>query len=239
MDEASWLASTDPTAMLTFLRTGGQATPRKLRLFGCACCRRIWHLLEERAKAGVSSIEQFTDGLLGQQEFESAGRWVGNELTSQVLAMRGGVVICATTAVVRFFIPDITEVPDLLMGTVADGAWFASSAAGVGNANQPDALEQQAQAKLLRDIFGTPFRPLPPINLSLLTWNGGLIRTLAQAAYDDRLLPSGQLDPARLGVLADALTDAGCTDAELLEHLRGEGPHLRGCYAVDCILGKS
>ncbi len=57
MDEASWLASTDPTAMLTFLRTGGQATPRKLRLFGCACCRRIWHLLEERAKAGVSSIE--------------------------------------------------------------------------------------------------------------------------------------------------------------------------------------
>jgi len=224
MDEASWLTSTDPTAMLTFLRTGGQVTPRKLRLFGCACCRRIWHLLEERAKAGVRSIEQFTDGLLDQQDFERAARWVGNELTSQVLAMRGGVVICATTAVVRFFIDDTTGVTDLLMRVVADGAWFAASAAGVGNANQPDAREQQAQARLLRDIFGTPFRPPPPIESFLLTWNNGL----AQAAYDDRLLPSGELDSARLAVLADALTDAGCTDVELLEHLRGEGPHLRG-----------
>jgi hypothetical protein len=51
-------------------------------------------------------------------------------------------------------------------------------------------------------------------------------------------MPSGHLDPARLAVLADALEDAGCADADLLGHLRGPGPHIRGCWAVDLLLGK-
>jgi hypothetical protein len=62
---------------------------------------------------------------------------------------------------------------------------------------------------------------------------------LAQAAYEQRELPAGTLDMARLAVLADALEDAGCTDADLLSHLRGPGPHVRGCWAVDLILGKA
>jgi hypothetical protein len=51
-------------------------------------------------------------------------------------------------------------------------------------------------------------------------------------------LPAGQLDPTRLAVLADAVEEAGCTDADLLGHLRGPGPHVRGCWAVDLLLGK-
>ena len=54
----------------------------------------------------------------------------------------------------------------------------------------------------------------------------------------NRSLPAGTLDPARLAVLADALEDAGCTDAGLLGHLRGPGPHVRGCWAVDLLIGK-
>jgi hypothetical protein len=54
----------------------------------------------------------------------------------------------------------------------------------------------------------------------------------------ERSLPSGELDPARLAVLADALEDAGCTDAELPGHLHSAGPHVRGCRALDLILGK-
>jgi hypothetical protein len=61
---------------------------------------------------------------------------------------------------------------------------------------------------------------------------------LARAAYEERRLPSGELDLARLAVLADALEDAGCADAELLGHLRGTGPHVRGCHVLDAILGK-
>jgi len=66
----------------------------------------------------------------------------------------------------------------------------------------------------------------------------GLGGRLAQAAYDQRELPSGTLDPARFAVLADALDEVGCADADILGHLRGPGPHVRGCWALDLCLGK-
>jgi hypothetical protein len=56
--------------------------------------------------------------------------------------------------------------------------------------------------------------------------------------YDARDLPSGHLDAHRLAVLADALTDAGCTDQNILAHCRGPGPHVRGCWVIDLLLGK-
>jgi hypothetical protein len=100
------------------------------------------------------------------------------------------------------------------------------------------ARERQAQAALLRCIFGPlPFRPVS-IAPSLLTWSEALVPKLARSAYDERQLPSGHLDPVRLSVLADALEDAGADDAELLGHLRGPGPHVRGCWGVDLVLGK-
>jgi hypothetical protein len=63
--------------------------------------------------------------------------------------------------------------------------------------------------------------------------------TLARAAYEERSLPSGTIDPARLAVLADALEDSGCNDPALLGHLRGPGPHVRGCWALGHVLTKS
>jgi hypothetical protein len=91
------------------------------------------------------------------------------------------------------------------------------------------------QAGLLRDIVGNPFRPASVSP----AWRTPQVVALAQAAYDQRALPSGHLDIARLAVLADALEDAGCDNAELLGHLRGEGPHVRGCWAVDLLMGRS
>jgi hypothetical protein len=95
------------------------------------------------------------------------------------------------------------------------------------------------QCALLRDIFSNPFRPSPPLPPAVLAWNDGLVRRLAQAIYDVRDMPAGTLDAGRLGVLADALLDAGCEDDEVVRHLREPGPHVRGCWAVDVILGKS
>jgi hypothetical protein len=43
---------------------------------------------------------------------------------------------------------------------------------------------------------------------------------------------------ACLAILADALFDAGCDNEELLTHCRADGPHVRGCWAVDLILGR-
>ena len=65
----------------------------------------------------------------------------------------------------------------------------------------------------------------------MLAWGSGIVQRLAQAIHEDRAFD-------RLPILGDALEDAGCLDAELLSHLRSPGPHVRGCWAVDLILGK-
>jgi hypothetical protein len=64
------------------------------------------------------------------------------------------------------------------------------------------------------------------------------LRLFAVACYQERELPSGHLDVTRLAVLADALEDAGCDNGDILQHCRGDGPHVRGCWVVDLLLGK-
>jgi hypothetical protein len=87
---------------------------------------------------------------------------------------------------------------------------------------------------LLHDIFGNPFRMV-----SIAPgWLTPVVVSIAQAAYDNRSLPAGTLDNTRLTILADALEDAGCTDADILNHCRKPGEHYRGCWLVDVLLGK-
>jgi hypothetical protein len=95
-----------------------------------------------------------------------------------------------------------------------------------------------AWSTLIRDIFGNPFRLLPPLPPAVLAWNEHTIIRLAEAIYEDRKLPEGTLDNSRLAILADAMLDAGSDDEALIQHCRSEGPHVRGCWAVDLILGK-
>jgi hypothetical protein len=99
--------------------------------------------------------------------------------------------------------------------------------------------QANSQCDLLRDIFGSPFGPLPAVAPPLLTWSDGMVVRLARAADGDRHLPGGALDNGRLAVLADALDEAGCTDASILDHLRGPGPHVRGCWVLDLLLGRA
>jgi hypothetical protein len=119
-------------------------------------------------------------------------------------------------------------------------AWNCADAASGRDAEEsPRGLkdliaESRNQCRLVRDIFGNPFRPttLDP------TCRTAAVISLATAAYGERELPSGHLDNARLRVLSDALEDAGCTDQAILDHLRAPGPHVRGCFVVDLISGK-
>jgi hypothetical protein len=82
----------------------------------------------------------------------------------------------------------------------------------------------------IREVFCNPVRTLT-VDPAWLTWGDGIVVRLARAAYDERRFDD-------LPILADALEDAGCADAELLGHLRGPGPHVRGCWAVTLLLGK-
>jgi hypothetical protein len=94
--------------------------------------------------------------------------------------------------------------------------------------------EADRQAALLREVFGNPFASVS-INPGWLT---PTVTSLANAAYEERSLPSGELDTVRLAVLADALEENGCQEAVILDHLRGPGPHVRGCWAVDLLTAR-
>lgn len=97
---------------------------------------------------------------------------------------------------------------------------------------------RRAITNILQDIFGNPFRPVT-IAPTILTWHDSTIPRLAQAIYDDRQLPSGTFDPVRMNILADALLDAGCDNEDIIAHCRSDKPHVRGCWVVDLLLGKS
>jgi hypothetical protein len=107
----------------------------------------------------------------------------------------------------------------------------AESAGSIATREEVERAERTAQAALLRDVFGPlPFR-LVTIAPAWAAWNDATVVTLAQGIYDDRAFD-------RLPVLADALEEAGCTNAETLAHCREPGPHVRGCWAVDHLMGK-
>jgi hypothetical protein len=91
--------------------------------------------------------------------------------------------------------------------------------------------ERAALRHLLADVFGNPFRPPSLLSGEILSQNDRAAFRIAQTAYEQRAFD-------QLPVLADALEDAGCTDEAILAHCRGEGPHVRGCWVVDLVLGK-
>jgi hypothetical protein len=224
-----------------------RVSDRKLRLFACGCCRRIWHLIrDERCHAAVEIAEQFADGQATEEQLREASKVAEAAALTAYHAVHDpieakaeasgmppeawvpgawGLASVASSAERAAFDATAFRAADL-------GGWEAAArAAGVAqNDRAAESVEQHIQAALLRCIVGNPFRRVL-VDPSWLVWNDGTVVKLAQAIYDDRSFD-------RLPVLADALEDADCTDAELLGHLRGPGPHVRGCWVIDLLLGK-
>jgi len=226
MTEAEWLACDDPTPMINFLRG---KLDRKLRLVFCASARAVWSLFDRpQLKQAVEAGERLADGLASSDEIIAIRR----SLCPGAHFVGGNLESAAYGAVADGFpVWTVNAATDLLMGEVFKKAWEE------GRRNVPPQtkkLIQREQGKILHCVMGNPFRPITfdPAGLP----SDAL--SLAQAAYEERTLPSGELQPARLAVLSDALEEAGCTDDAILSHLRSPGPHVRGCWALDLILGK-
>jgi hypothetical protein len=242
--ENDWNGCTDPMPMLEFLRE--KASDRKLRLFACACCRRIWHLLtDERSRQGVEIAEGFAEGAVTVEKLSEAlglawrayhdfeRTWIDSPDTASDVAFQATMTAAQAVGwVTQEEDPRLLEGDNLsrierIFPVATETARYASRAASLetGNSNHP---EQKAQAALLRDIFGPPF--ICPLSIDV-TWQTGTVVALSQAIYDDRAFD-------RIPVLGDALEEAGCTNQHILDHCRVLGPHVRGCWLIDSLLGK-
>jgi hypothetical protein len=250
MTEAEWLACTDPRPVLRSL--AGKVGPRKMRLCAAACCRRVWHLLpDERCRRAVEVAERYADRLASRQDLAAAhaGASAACQAASAASGRFGPFALMGATYAAQTVAWSTHPTKRTYGSSAADSAEAAvtySAFSGIAlrsvftdadheRWSTTHASERAAQVLLLRDVLGAA--SLPAVGGA--AWRTADVVRLAEAAYEERTLPAGTLGPARLAVLADALEEAGCADAELLGHLRGPGPHVRGCWAIDLLTGRS
>jgi hypothetical protein len=223
MTEAEWLACDDPRPMLAFLK--GRTSDRKVRLFAVACCRRVWNLLtDDSFRRAAEVAERFADGSAGPEELQYAYHAASEAFYAPWIPGSGAPRVTDFAGFCRNSMAKIAAmhrmpVHDFLLGSMASGAESII--------RRDDPEESRRRCDTLRDVFN-PFRPA---RASDPLWRIPAVLSLAQAIYADRAFD-------RLPVLADALKDAGCTDNDILAHCRGPGPHVRGCWVIDLLLGK-
>jgi hypothetical protein len=213
MTEAEWLAFDDPwTLHWDYLK---RFSGRKLRLCAIAACRSVAHLLCQHGRQALEVAEQVAEGRAERAKREAAEKVVHDLIPTGLFSAYGAVSWAFAS-----------YPPSQVMQMACKNAGTAGG------------LPTVLYANLLRDILGNPFRPVA-IDSTWLAWNDAMVKRLAEAAYEERELPGGTLDSSRLAVLADALADAGAPNGEVLEGLRGPGPHYRGFWCLDVLLGKS
>jgi hypothetical protein len=209
MTEGEWMVG-DLDNMLAHLAKG--ASHRKLKLFACACCRSLPGYLDSQPdRQALELTERDVDGLATEEEFD------------QLLEEEFDV---------RWYRRDAWDAIDRILETYWGETWGNERLYHQSEEEQLQSRNRMnaALALLLLDIFGNPFRPVSTAS-HWYTWNEGTIIRLAKGIYEERAFD-------RLPVLADALEEAGCTNADILNHCRSPGPHVRGCWVIDLLLGK-
>ena len=238
-----WVTSNHPRVMLTFLR--GHVSERKRRLFACACCHMVRHLIvDERSWHAVQLAERHADGLATAAELDAAaeianGIWL--DMADRVRKRAGEAAFQCAMAL-----------PEELWQL--DWTWAAAALAIEGHALEtsstltPDETQRMLDsweeawggsgepmgwtepdpsaemANVLRCIFGNPFRP----------------RRSIRVARHGRRAGAGDLRRPRVRPAADPggrAAGRGLRQRRPPHHCRDAGPHARGCWVVDLVLG--
>jgi hypothetical protein len=228
MTEAQWLTAKDPDPMLTYLEEQSEApTERKARLFAVACCRLVWDLLPPGCRDAIDVIERYADGDATEMELGSVRV---TALSTGGRSPAGQAAWAVHWAANRRVEQVLRNVCDCVSGASSKAAVHAADNRPAQVWNAASASIARELADLLRECFGNPFR-VATVAPGWLAWGGGTVRRLAEAVYSEEAFD-------RLPVLADALEEAGCTDADILAHCRHPGEHVRGCWVVDALLAK-
>jgi hypothetical protein len=210
MTEAEWLACYNPDRLIQAL--DGKWSERKWRLTAFGFCRVVWHLVPETFQRLVQVAERHVEGLANETELSEAREASRNALSEPGLHWR----------------QRRPEAAKWISWRGAAQPWRPTNNFHIHPLTSTD---RRLLAGVLHELFDLVFRS-PAIFLNWLTWKNGTIPRIAQAIYDDRRFGD-------MPVLADALEEAGCTDAIILDHCRRAGTHVRGCWVVDLLLGKS
>ena len=221
MNAIRWETSNDPWDMLGW--RVGDCSVRQQGLWAVACCRRIWNTLPPACHEVLETIEvslERTDHLVGLID---RTRW--EAVFDRIRDFDHGIRAVWSATFTGLYKSAAGEVADsiarLETGFTGQRDWPREYRAVWRR-------EQAVHARLLREVCGSPYRPVAFSSV----WRTSDVELLAQHIYDTR-------DFTAIPVLADALQDAGCDSSALLTHLRdSHTTHVRGCWALDLVLGK-
>jgi hypothetical protein len=258
MTEEEWLSSTDPTPMLEFLR--GKASDRKLKLLACSIVRlapfaedgrSMWEQAPEYDWFMQRSWQYTVDSnneVSQTQELVQMNCHEAIEVVERSVDTPGMEAMLATAAFATFAARYHAEAGTSdYVPNPEPGADHQDQMASFFEmtATYPDAIhplftnwDRGSPESWLRSLFFPAisailrclFNPFHPIPLNP-TWQTSTVLALAQGIYQDRAFD-------RLPILADALLDSECDNPDLLNHLRSEGPHTRGCWAIDLLTNR-
>jgi hypothetical protein len=227
MTEAKWLRCEDPKRILLFVR--GKVSDRKVRLCWCGCCGiNRWEPGEEAIDRAVRVGERMADGFPATAEeiFEASGalRQALEHTAESANRKRTRLLegmFCLHGDPLRMYSP-FSQTNWLMFLPMQFAFWRSGGW-------WPKSRFQEAViwCWIIRCVVGNPFRPVTFVT----EWRTNTVVPLAHTMYDSR-------DFSAMPILADALQDAGCDNPDILEHCRGTGLHVRGCWVVDLVLGK-
>lgn len=221
MTEAEWLASVDWLSLWHFARERDLLTFRKRRLLAVAACRELEHSVgDNRLLRMVALAEEWADATTEPDD----GWWNRRENWCDEAAMAAQEMPDAMGQTVAWVYVGLGNDEQKVGRVLESVAWVYGCPAMITGV-RPSHCPQVS--RLIREAVGNPFRSVP----FDARWRPADAVAIARRMYDAR-------DFSAMPILSDALMDAGCDNEDILAHCRSDGPHCRGCWVVDLVLGK-
>lgn len=221
-------------APMTLLRhVGGASLDRKRRLLGCGLGRHVWPALrDDRSRHAIDAAERYADGAAGEAELSSAEAGARAAMVNVRRYERNrNRYECFGTAVGAWVagaeVRDWSVAPETV-DTATDTPLWEDAAEAMRVRGGVWHAELGWFCAAVRCVFGNPFRPVAFNH----RWRRKAVLSIARSIYDERAFD-------RLPSLAAALEEVGCDSTDVLSHLRTGGAHVKGCWALDLVLGRS
>lgn len=208
--------TTDPTAIL-FRESSHQAA------------RSIEMAVSATESAATAARLLFDDDLVTQMETVRRTVLTAQDESAEAF-IRGQIAFDLSGKAERFVSAPPSRRRNVLLsiaGGVVSDAQDEAERRSAQAGRQKQSAETAALAHLVREQLGNPFQPyhFEP------SWRTETVVALASVIEAERAFD-------RMPILADALEEAGCDERPTLDHLRGPGPHARGCWVLDLILNR-